>query len=281
MKKGVIAVPVADLRKEPKELLPQDFSHHSLRDSQLLYGERICILEEWNEWLRIEAVEQERYSTEKGWHSYPGWILRSEIVQIEEPPLPNCAICVPWATFDPLPFFLSYGTYLHQVEKGVFLLPTGAQATGDFQTVRPFSTTPSREILLQDAQLFVGFPYLWGGRASYGKNRISSVDCSGLVNLLYRGQGMIIPRDAHDQFLKARKISPGELLPGDLIYLSREGKPERMTHVVLYSGAMTCLEAPETGKKVRSLSILSSLSENLYLEERSHAYHAHYGTYFP
>lgn len=276
--KGVVSVAVADLRREPQELFPRNFAHHPLRESQLLYGERIHILEQWNEWLHVEALEQEKFSPGRGWHGYPGWVHQSEIAFVENPPEPNCAVCASWVSLFFTPLYLSFGTLLHQISPGIVLLPTGETASCDPSALRLFPQNLSRKTLFNDASLFLGFSYLWGGRASLGKNSISSVDCSGLVNLVYRAQGIHIPRDAHDQFLKGSQIDSKDLQIGDAIYLAREGKPERMTHVVLYTGSSTCIESPESGKKVRRLSILSPLSNTIFLEGRPHAYHAHYCT---
>ena len=60
------------------------------------------------------------------------------------------------------------------------------------------------------------------------------MDCSGLVNLAYRAAGLDIPRDAHEQFLRAKPVNA--LQPGDLIFLSERQNPKRIVHVMLYEG---------------------------------------------
>ncbi len=279
MKKGVITASVVDLRKEPQDLLPRDFSHHPLRNSQLLFGEKIQVLETHKQWLHIEALEQELYTQDRGWHAYPGWIRATEVHLTEDASHPNCVVCVPWLEVSTLAF--SFGTFLHQTAPGHILLPTGETIHCDPKMVRPLPCSFSRETLFKDAELFLGAPYLWGGCGSFSKTKVSSVDCSSFIHLLHRAQGVFIPRDAHDQYLKALPLEPHALQCGDSIYLSREGKPERITHVVLYSGNSTFLEAPETGKNVRALSFLSSLNDRVQLEERPYPYHAHYGSFFP
>ena len=196
MQKARVTVPLADLRREPKHL-PQDYAHNPLRESQLLEGEKILIHEHVGEWLRIEAVEQPRFSKGQGWHGYPGWIHQSEAQVVDEFPPEK----------EPVEF--------------------------------------SREKLVEDSKKFLGVPYLWGGRSVKGP------DCSSLVQLLYREQGVTLPRDAHDQWLWTQPIERENMLPGDLIYL---GKGERMTHVVIFMGDQL-LEAPETGKCVRLIDV--------------------------
>ncbi len=80
-----IALPVADLRKEPRHL-PQTLDHDDSRLSQLLLNEPVDILEEQGEWLRIAAPLQPRFTPKKGWHPYEGWIHNSEVSENTNPP---------------------------------------------------------------------------------------------------------------------------------------------------------------------------------------------------
>lgn len=201
-----ISIPIADLRQVPHDLC-QDFSYDARRESQLLFGEKVEILERKDEWLYVHALEQ----------GCCGWIHASEYTK--KMFSPRFVVC----NHD-LPF--SFGTFLDR--------PLG----------RPIPQTPSRQQLVEDALLFLDLPYLWGGRGSYREEPVSSVDCSGLINLLYRAQGMLIPRNTLPQSLFATETK--RLLPGDLIYL---GDP--VSHVIMKLDEERFIEAPETGKKVR------------------------------
>ncbi len=226
-----LKVPVADLRSGPNELIPKDFSHNPSRLSQIICGERLDLLEERGEWLFVEAKEQLRFSQEKGWHGYPGWVHISEVDLTD--------------TFYP-PYFviieknLSFGRYVSE---------------RDSLSLRSLSSPFSRKQLIQDALSFLGAPYLWGGKAFFSKEPIASVDCSGLTHLLYRAQGILIPRDAHDQFLKCKRIEKEELMPGDLLFWAPCDNPERVTHVVIYQDRGHFIEAPKTGEVVRILPL--------------------------
>ena len=63
------------------------------------------------------------------------------------------------------------------------------------------------------AELYLGAPYLWGGRSSLG------LDCSGLVQQAFYAVGRACPRDT-DQQLAAFDETPGrtELRRGDLVF---------------------------------------------------------------
>ncbi len=222
----IVTEPVVDLRSHPEMSFPNDFSHQDGRETQLLFGEKLRLIEENGEWLKVAALEQTLYSAENGWHAYPGWVNRSEVLEGLLAPATH-VVCKPGS--------FSYGTCINLLYQGG-------------ETVRPIPQTPLRDQLIKEASLFLDAPYLWGGRASLLKNQIASVDCSGLINLLYRAQGIQIPRNAHDQYLVSQPTS--KLLPGDPLYLAKE---KRITHVILKLDDSTFIEAPETGKKVRLL----------------------------
>ena len=114
-----------------------------------------------------------------------------------------------------------------------------------------------RKKILEKASLHLGSPYLWGGRSLFEpeiKNVATGVDCSGLVNWSFRQVGWFIPRDAHEQFMRARRVEPKDLKPADLLFLAKPEKPEKIVHVLFYEGAETLLEAPQSGEKVRRIS---------------------------
>lgn len=93
------------------------------------------------------------------------------------------------------------------------------------------------ENLLATAESFMGIPYLWGGTSSKG------FDCSGFTKTIYYLNGIILSRDASQQFQNGirlrvrREALPDSLKPGDLLFFgsSRRGRP-RATHVGMYIG---------------------------------------------
>ncbi len=93
------------------------------------------------------------------------------------------------------------------------------------------------ENLVSSAESFMGIPYLWGGTSLKG------FDCSGFVKTVYYLNGVILDRDASQQFqngirIRARRESfPDSLQTGDLMFFgsSQRGRP-RATHVGMYIG---------------------------------------------
>ena len=74
------------------------------------------------------------------------------------------------------------------------------------------------------ARMLLNVPYLWGGRSPLG------MDCSGFVQLVYKLQGINLPRDAQQQAIIGETIDfLNEAEPGDLAFFdNEEGK---ITHV--------------------------------------------------
>ena len=79
-----------------------------------------------------------------------------------------------------------------------------------------------RKQLVKLAKSYLGTPYLWGGKSSFG------IDCSGLCFMVYTMCGLGIYRDAEFDGRYLKKIDYANLKPGDLIYYSG--------HVVMYIG---------------------------------------------
>lgn len=96
--------------------------------------------------------------------------------------------------------------------------------------------------VVAEAKKYLGVPYVWGG-TDPGKG----LDCSGLVQLVYKNLGYDLPRLAGDQVNAGRKVaSLADARPGDLLGF---GSP--MHHVGIFVGDNMMIEAPRPGKAVR------------------------------
>lgn len=251
-----IIEPVVDLRSEPKALSPHDFSHNDLRLTQLLYGDSVTVIKQEKEWLFVKVSSQKRFSKERQWHFYEGWIPQSGAKKC---PLQKPTHVVVSKDFVLNHHPLSFGSYL-TIEKGKIHLPTGEIFPFDpSMPLRALSLALNKQELIKDALLFLEDPYLWGGTSSFHPKRIASVDCSGLIYLIFRAQNIVLARDAHDQWLQSQKVSFDELEAGDLLFLSRQERPDRITHVLLYLDEGRFLEAPQTHEKVRAFTMKGNI----------------------
>ena len=96
----------------------------------------------------------------------------------------------------------------------------------------------------------IGKPYVWGAT---GPN---SFDCSGLTSWAYKQAGKSLPRTSAAQSQVGTKVSFSNLQPGDLIFFYSP-----VSHVAMYVGNGTVVEAPTAGQDVK-LTSLSKLMKN-------------------
>jgi gamma-D-glutamyl-L-lysine dipeptidyl-peptidase len=264
---AIVKVPVADLRSQP--VLSQGAPSDPLEETQLLFGEHLSVLESSGEWVRVSAVQQPQFRHRQRWEGYPGWVLKTSLSFESDAGAPKVLVAGSrW--------FVSPNS--HSFE----LLPLGSElsvkpsAPAQNQTAGlkplPLAKTGDRMDILSSAQLLLDVPYLWGGlspgsplipkerqtAASYG------IDCSGLTYLSYRLQGVTIPRDSHEQWMKAKPIQRRDLRPADLIFSAKRSDPKKIVHVVMFAGdGGQLIEAPQTGMRVRRISFKEKFGADL------------------
>jgi cell wall-associated NlpC family hydrolase len=91
----------------------------------------------------------------------------------------------------------------------------------------------------------LGAPYRYGGAEP-----ARGFDCSGLVLYVHAQQGLAVPRTAAGQFAAARRVEPGDLAPGDLVFYRLAARSQEVTHVGIYVGQGRFVHAPQSGKQV-------------------------------
>ena len=106
---------------------------------------------------------------------------------------------------------LSFGSPLSvfMEEDGYALLMQGGWVP--LQHLSPIDAT--QKDIVKTASMFLGTPYLWGGRTSIG------LDCSALVQLSLLAAGNHCPRDTKDQVKEAgNEVSKDNIQKGDLVF---------------------------------------------------------------
>lgn len=258
-----VGVPVADLWSKPvRRAKPKldDDAHLS----QLLFGETVTVLEAKDGWARVTADEQASFLPAGQWQGYPGW-MRAEDLVSAEPAAADAVVRVRQAVAhrgDEI-LMLSVGTRVARVSESsgtarVRLLDGElADLPSDALYAPPAApTAASRAEIIRTAELFLGTSYYWGGRAGVQPDMKMGVDCSGLVSLAYRIHGRDVPRDSHEQKLKARPIRSAELQSGDLVFLTDDETSDRVTHVMIFTGGDGLIESRKSSGRVLRTTFL-------------------------
>lgn len=105
-------------------------------------------------------------------------------------------------------------------------------------------TNSAQDLILKGLE-FVGVDYRRGGT-----NSDSGLDCSGLVQLVFKDAvGLILPRTAREQSQVGDTIDKKELKPGDLVFFNT--MRQAFSHVGIYLGDNRFLHSPRSGAEVR------------------------------
>ncbi len=104
------------------------------------------------------------------------------------------------------------------------------------------------------ARHYLGVPYVFGG-----SDPATGLDCSGLVQLVFRQLGIALPRTAQLQYAATTRVPPDQLQPGDLVFFARTyaDPHDWITHVGIYIGDGMQINAPSGGQVVSIQPVFS------------------------
>jgi len=235
---GLVTVSVCNMKKTP--------SYASELVSQAVMGTPVKLFKKDDGWLLCQTPDH-----------YLGWINESSIEELSDEEIES------WRNSKRLIFTERSGeiyrteTYTEPVSdivagsivadggsrsgKSYITLPDGRKGNIGTELVCDFDKwcseiKPEPDNLIRFARTFLGRSYLWGGTSAY------AMDCSGFVKTVYFSGGIILSRDASQQFLHGLEVdissSIDSLKSGDLVFfgsLNRKGE-KRITHVGIYIG---------------------------------------------
>jgi cell wall-associated NlpC family hydrolase len=201
------------MRSEPK--------HTSELVSQLLFGETFEVIEKIGDWIQVRANHDH----------YIGWVNSNQVSMIAEATFEDLGKKSPVvcgrnfasvkSVFDNSIQTISAGSSLPGLDDDHFAIGSHRYKYSD-EFVE--NTIVSNELLTQYAMKFLNVPYLWGGRSCFG------IDCSGLMQVVFKMAGLNIPRDASVQATQGKSIDLlVEAQPGDLLFFDDE--EQKITHV--------------------------------------------------
>ena len=121
-----------------------------------------------------------------------------------------------------------------------------------------------RNDIVKTAKLYLGVPYRWGGESPR-----TGFDCSGLTMVVYRLNGLDLPRSSGQQWQAGKPIKRGQLAKGDLVFFATSGG-RKVSHVGIYAGNSQFLHAPGRGRNIRISTLSSTYYKSRYLGARSY-----------
>lgn len=173
--------------------------------------------------------------------------IESQISQLQSTQSSDAASAAAFATT--LDAASATGRVAATAEAGAAPGVTGTEETGS--TVAP---TTSQQAVVDEAKKYLGLPYVWGGTS-----QTKGVDCSGLVQSVYKSLGYDLPRLSADQARSGRPIaSMKDAQPGDLIAWNNSSRNNGADHIAIYIGNGKMIEAPHTGAQVRLVDVPST-----------------------
>ena len=220
MEFGICLQTVIPVRAEP--------SHRSEMVTQVLFGELFRILSSESGWVSIQLT----------YDDYDGWICENQIRILSEKEFLHLFNAETAVSLDLVQLIsnqtkrtiapLILGSSLPGLDKGDFhVLGDHYFYDGAIAELSPFDTITNpkdrlqaKQTIVSDAMFYLNAPYLWGGRTPFG------IDCSGLVQMVYKIKKIKLLRDASQQATHGESVSfISEAEPGDLAFFDdEEGK---------------------------------------------------------
>jgi cell wall-associated NlpC family hydrolase len=205
---GISQLTLIPIRREPAE--------RSEMVNQLLFGETVEILKQKGPWSFIHTH----------FDDYKGWVTTKMLTHLNEDKLksyqsankiylkePVCKVSLQESNL-PVSYLAGGSTLLEENDKIIL----GSHTLGIDHTAE-LHRPGSKIDIIGTALKFLNTPYLWGGRTIFG------IDCSGLTQLVFKMNGLVLPRDARQQAEMGKTITKvEEAQPGDLAFFEYRGK---------------------------------------------------------
>lgn len=227
--------------------------------SQAVLGSNVAVLELQKDWAKVRTSDQ-----------YSGWMRLSDLRQRNDNPYASHGRVVQVSSLFANLYRETDVTQHHPVITVPFesRLEVIAEGTGDDAGWLQVSLPDGRSAWLQNsdvnpdpkpltieesialAKRFLGLPYLWGGRSSFG------YDCSGFTQMLVRSRGINMPRDADLQaaWQGMEAVERKDLKAGDLLFFG--AGPDKISHTAMYIGSGEIIHATTHGHPVIQISRL-------------------------
>jgi len=202
---GISEFSIIPVRKDP--------SHRTEMSTQILFGERFKIIDKIKEWVYIELLfdgshgwVENRSIKEMNTEEYhiltdnkPAILPRISIAQSIDLPRLSEITLMPGSEIYGITGKMKNFNFIGKNYKLDFSIETKSET--------------NRDNIIETAKTYMNSPYLWGGKSPCG------TDCAGFVQMVYKINGISLPRDVGQQPVKGITLSfVEEAQPGDLAF---------------------------------------------------------------
>ncbi len=246
-----------------------DMREHPTIDSRVvsqgIFAEKISVEQKIKNWSFVKTSD-----------NYSGWIPTKSLIKLSEPYEGSLKITrlrahvygaqdIEYGPIKTLPFGAKLSA-LNDIDSRWMQIRLLDQKEAYIQKgdVVFESHLKHKKHLVELSKNFVGLPYTWGGRSSFG------YDCSGFIQMIYCQIHISLERDSKQQVLDNRfqTVAIMNLEEGDLIFFGKSS--EKIMHVGLFLGEGSFIHA--TARENQPWLRVSHLSD---FEWRGHP-EAHY-----
>jgi len=195
---------VTALRRDPR--------HDAVLDTELLFGETVTVFDEQEGWAWVQAdtdsyvgyVSSDTLSSHVFAATHRVSALRSQIYPVADIKFPPLDLI----SMNSLVSVEDTDGRFARLKDGRFAIAAHLMPIGDFA-----------QDMVSVAEMYLGAPYLWGGRTS------TALDCSALIQLAMQAVGLECPRDSdmQENTLGEALADPQDITAykrGDLVFWS-------------------------------------------------------------
>lgn len=226
-KNGLFATPLFYIQESVVAMREQS-AISSKVVSQAIFAEEIVVKKESEDWTFIQTSD-----------NYSGWVPARSIIKLLEPYDGSLIISrlqahvygvkdIEYGPIKTLPYGSKLSLLMDMDSRWMKIgLLDGREGYIQKGDVAPAPKLQEKKDLIKFSQNFIGLPYTWGGRSSFG------YDCSGFVQMLYSQIGILLERDSKQQVLDGRfqSVVIGNIEQGDLVFFGKS--EDKIMHVGL------------------------------------------------
>lgn len=222
--------------------------------TQLLFGDFVQVLEKGEPWIKIRFARDQ----------YEGWMDFKQLVYVDKDTYDVGTASRQKVLFEPI-LELEGPKGIQNIMLGSdlpFYKDGKLRLGSEIYTVLSPVDMNTKPDLFEVAEIYLNTPYLWGGKSIFG------IDCSGLIQLIYKVCGTDLPRDASSQVAVGTTVEFEQRQPGDLaFFINSSGK---VHHVGMLTSPHELIHA---AGRVRIDHLDEKGIYNLDLEKYTHQLH--------